>query len=34
LESAIVDAHVIGKKDSALMAKEMAAVFVERALTR
>ncbi|MEH6911648.1 MAG: TetR/AcrR family transcriptional regulator [Oceanicoccus sp.] len=32
LEGAIVDAHVSGNKDSALMAKEMAAVFVERAL--
>ncbi len=33
LEGAIVDAHVSGNKESALMAKSMAAVFVERALT-
>jgi hypothetical protein len=32
LEGAIVDAHVSGNKDSALMAKEMATVFIERAL--
>ena len=31
LEGAIVDAHVSGDKNSALMAKEMAAVFVEKA---
>lgn len=30
LEGAIVDAHVSGNKNSALMAKEMARVFVER----
>jgi AcrR family transcriptional regulator len=32
LEGAIVDAHVSGNKESALMAKSMAAVFVEKAL--
>jgi len=32
LEGAIVDAHVSGVKDSALMAKEMATVFVDRAV--
>ena len=32
LEGAIVDAHVSGNKDSALMAKAMAEVFVEKAL--
>jgi AcrR family transcriptional regulator len=30
LEGAIVDAHVSGNKDSALMARGMAAVFIER----
>ncbi len=32
LEGAIVDAHVSGDRDSALTAKAMAAVFVERAI--
>lgn len=31
LDGAIVDAHVSGNKDSACMAKEMAAIFVEQA---
>ena len=31
LDGAIVDAHVSGNKNSALIAKEMAEVFVERA---
>jgi len=34
LEGAIVDAHVSGNKDSALMAKAMADVFVEKALSQ
>ncbi|MGK0440771.1 MAG: AcrR family transcriptional regulator [Pseudohongiellaceae bacterium] len=33
LEGAIVDAHVSGNKDSALMAKEMAIVFVAKAMS-
>ena len=32
LEGAIVDAHVSGNKNSALTAKDMAVVFIERSL--